>query len=382
MANHLQIFRTLDEAKPVWRRLEATGAGTAFQSYRWAEAWTAHVSASRGERPLIIAGSNAQGEPQFLLPLATQTIQGATVLGWLGQSHATYAMGVYAPGAAETLTPDCLKSMLSLVRSEVIGLSALQLRNQPASWRGAANPFSGLDAVPSANRSHVVALTPGTPADVAGTLSKSTRGKLKRSARRLEALPGFTFESAASNERRLALLETFFAQKKKQFAERGIGNPFEEPSIASFYRDLATAREGAPALLECSALHTQGEVLATATSISSGACRHLLTLSLGDMAPEVLKLSPGLTLMQLLMEQASADGLPAYDLGAGEGQHKVIWQPAPVELFDVYMPLTIGGYAVTLAASGGALAKRLIKSNRRLWQAAQQARKLLRASGR
>lgn len=382
MPHHLQIFRKLDEAEPLWRRLEATGAGTAFQSYRWLAAWEAHVAPARGEQSLIVAGSTADGEPQFLLPMATQTVQSATVLGWLGQAHATYAMGLYAPGVAQTLTPDGLKAILALVRTEVIGLSAVQLRNQPAGWGGAANPFAGLEAIPSANRSHLVALTPGQPESLAGTLSKATRGKLKRSTRRLEDLPGFRFERAANNEQRLALLDIFLAQKKQQFAERGIANPFEAPGIAAFYRDLATEREGTPALLECSALHAHGEVLATATSISYDTCRHLLTLSLGDMAPEILKLSPGLTLMQLLMEQASADGMSAYDLGAGEGQHKAIWQPSPVPLVDVYMPLSIGGYAVTLAASGGALAKRFIKSNRRLWQAAQQARKLLRASGR
>jgi CelD/BcsL family acetyltransferase involved in cellulose biosynthesis len=45
------------------------------------------------------------------------------------------------------------------------------------------------------------------------------------------------------------------------------------------------------------------------------------------------------------------------------------------------VPLTLGGYAVTLTASSGALAKRLIKGNPRLWHVAQQARKLLRGSG-
>lgn len=352
-----------------------------FQSFRWLDAWARHVSPSRGETPLIVLGTRADGEPEFLLPLAVQSVQGTSVLGWLGQGHATYAMGLYAPGAAELIDAAGLREIIAQAREEAATLSSVQLRSQPVAWRGGVNPFTRLEHQPAANRGHLVPLTPDDTAGVSSRLSRSARSKLRRDGKRLAALPGFAFETAHEPGRRLALLEAFLAQKARQLAERGIPNPFEGREIVAFYRDLATSRPDAPAVLECSALHVGGTVVATATSISFNRCRHLLTLSLGDPEPDVLKLSPGLTLMQMLMEQASRDGMTGYDLGAGDGQHKAVWQPEPVELVDAYVPLTFGGYAVTLTASSGALAKRLIKGNPKLWRAAQQARKLLRASG-
>lgn len=381
MTYRIQTFRSLSLAEPAWRALEQTASATAFQSFRWLEAWARHVSPRVGETPLIVVGTGADGEPQFLLPLATQAVQGATVLGWLGQSHSTYAMGLFAPGKAQALDADGLRDILAQVRAEVGALSAVQLRSQPVAWRGVANPFAGLEVQPAANRGHLVPLTPDDTAGILSRLSRSARSKLRRDAKRLAAQPGFAFETAHDPDRRLALLDAFLAQKARQLAERGIPNPFEGREIVAFYRDLATPRPDAPAVLECSALHVAGAVVATATSISFNRCRHLLTLSLGDVDPEIRRLSPGLMLMQMLMEQASADGMTGYDLGAGDGQHKAVWQPEPIELVDAYVPLTLGGYAVTLTASSGALAKRLIKGNPRLWRVAQQARKLMRTSG-
>lgn len=378
--SRVAVYGSVREAEEPWRALEPQAVATAFQSYRWQEAWSRTAGAARGERPVIVVVLDKGGTPQLLLPFAAMSFQGARVLGWQGQDHATYAMGLYAPGVADRIGTDDLPALIEAVRDHVPEISALRLTSQPAVWRGVANPFARLGVQKGASRSYQFGLETDFEAQMQGRLKKDTRGKLRRAATALSAAPGFAPETPASAGERLALLESFFAQKARQLAERGIPNPFEKPGIAAFYRDLAGSVPGSVPLLDCHALSIDGAVLATATSIHFQDQRHLLTLSLGAGDPALLKHSPGLVLMRHLMAAAAQDGTALYDFGAGDGQHKSIWHPEAVALFETYLPLSLRGYAVSLAAASGSAVKRMIKNNQTLWQAAQSARRLLRAS--
>lgn len=380
MQSRFRIFRSMAEVEGVWRDLEPRATASPFQSFRWLEAWSRHVSPVRGEEPLIVVGSDAGGRPSFLLPLATQPAQGTSVLAWLGQEHATYAMGLFDDKCDARLDVAALREILAEVGRANPGISALNLKNQPTSWAGRSNPLAALGAQESANRSYQLRLDADFDNQVARTFKKHARGKLRRATQALAGLPGHALDTGTTVERRLALLDSFFAQKARQLAERGIGNPFQHPQIVAFYRDLAGAGDNRPPLLECMGLVASGQTLATATSISFQDQRHLLTLSLGTEDPLLLKHSPGLALMRHHIGRAAADGISCYDFGAGDGQHKAIWQPDAVPLFDTYLPLSLRGYSVSMAAAGRSFAKRIIKNNERLWQAAQSARRLLKST--
>ncbi len=378
--SRIAVYGSVQEAEAAWRALEPNAVATAFQSYRWQESWSRTAGAVRGERPVIVVVHDKGGTPQMLLPFASMTFQGATVLGWQGQDHATYAMGLYAPGVAERVGADTLSTLIESIRGRVPEVSALRLTSQPAVWRGVANPFALLGAQEGASRSYQLNLEADFEAQMHARLKKDTRGKLRRASSALATSHGYSADRAGTEAERLALLESFFAQKARQLAERGIPNPFEKPGIAAFYRDLARSVPGSVPLLDCHSLSVDGAVLATATSIDFQDQRHLLTLSLGAGDPALLKHSPGLVLIRHLMATATKDGTAIYDFGAGDGQHKSIWHPEAVELFETHLPLSLRGYAVSLAAASGSAVKRMIKNNQTLWQAAQSARRLLRAS--
>lgn len=378
-ASRIVVYDSVAAAEAAWRTLEPGALTTAFQSYRWQEAWCRIVGAARGERPVIVVVLDGEGKPSALLPFAVSSVQGAKVLGWQGQDHATYGMGLYAPGVAERLGPAELDVILDHARDVVPEISALRLTSQPTVWQGVANPFTHLGAQEAASRSYQLRLEADFDVQLARTLKKDTRGKLRRAGTSLAALPDFSTGTPATVKARLALLDSFFTQKARQLAERGIPNPFDKPEIAAFYRDLASGEANRDPLLDCHELSAGGSVIATATSIRFQSQRHLLTLSLGSVDPALLKHSPGLVLMRHLMGDAAAEGTITYDFGAGDGKHKSIWQPKTVPLFESHMPLSLRGYAVSLAAASGSAVKRMIKNNQTLWQAAQSARRLLRA---
>ncbi len=317
----------------------------------------------------------------MLLPFALSSFQGAAVLGWQGQEHATYGMGLYAPGVAERIDRETLDVLLDQIRDRVPGISALRLKSQPLSWQGIANPFARLGAQEGASRSYQLGLEADFEAQLARTLKKDTRGKLRRAGNALAALPGFSVGRAATQAERLALLDSFFAQKARQLAERGIAEPVREarrsrPSTVN----SPAARQSIRRCWIAMRLSAAGEVVATATSIGFQNQSHLLTLSLGAGDPGLLKHSPGLVLMREVMAAAACDGVTAYDFGAGDGQHKSIWRPEPVPLFETHVALNIRGYAASITAASGSAVKRVIKNHPALWQAAQSARRLLRAT--
>ncbi|MEZ5924956.1 MAG: GNAT family N-acetyltransferase [Hyphomicrobiaceae bacterium] len=382
MLSRIEIVRSVEEAAAPWRRLEAHALASPFQSYRWLEAWSRLVAPHRDETPLLVLGFDARDEPVLLLPFATSSTQGATVLSWLGQEHQTYAMGLYAPEVVGSLSADVLRDILDRVVAVAPGISSLNLTNQPAVWLGQPNPFLALGGQENANRSHQLQLTGDFEGQVLRALKKHTRGKLRRSLAALQALPGYALDLGDGPSQRAALLESFLDQKARQLADKGIPNPFGAPELQRFYRDLAEASGERESLLECQGIRIAGEAIATSMSVTCHGQRHLLTLSLGTGDPALLKLSPGLSLIHLSIAQATADAIALYDFGAGEGQHKAMWQPAAVPLFDTYLPLSLRGYAVSLAAASGSLAKRIIKNNRPLWQAAQSMRRILNAKRR
>ena len=68
---------------------------------------------------------------------------GMKVLHWLGQEHANYNMGLFAPEAAPKFTANDLSRLLSEVARDT-GAAAAILKAQPFSWDGIANPFAKL----------------------------------------------------------------------------------------------------------------------------------------------------------------------------------------------------------------------------------------------
>ena len=78
----------------------------------------------------------------FLWPFEIGRSAGLKVLHWLGQEHANYAMGLFAPEAA-ALTADDLTRLLGAVAHHT-GAAAAILKAQPFDWDGSPNPFAKL----------------------------------------------------------------------------------------------------------------------------------------------------------------------------------------------------------------------------------------------
>jgi len=368
----LRTTSDLPRLKDVWETMQATVPCTAAQTYDWAHAWTQHVLGPQHRQPVIVVGHGADGAPLFLWPFEMVSMFGLRVLKWLGQDHANYNMGLFMPEAATGLAAKDISRILGEAARRA-GAAAACLDAQPLTWEGVANPFAQLSHRGAPNSGYAIRLGDFT-ALYESRFSRRSRATLERKERRLQELGTLHYGWAETREEKLSLLEAFFDQKAKQFAAVGVTDIFDVHARA-FYRELALLEDGNPSRLRLGYLKLDGKVLAT---FSGAVCHNRMGVVLSSLAEgDAQRQSPGALLLRHQVEEASQDGLAFFDMGVGRARHKVEWCNVVQPLFDSFIVFKPHGMLATWPSAGLARLKRAIKSNERLWSAAQEMRKRL-----
>ena len=371
----LRIADDLASVEAPWEELQAIAPCTAPQTYDWAKAWARHVLGPDGRDPLIVLGYAPSGALLFLWPFETAKLAGIGVLNWLGEDHANYNMGLFAPEAA-SFTKDDISALLREVARQT-GAAAAILTAQPFVWDGIANPFAKLSHQSAPSSGYAVKL--GDFAALYATrFSKRSRGTLERKERKLAESGAIVYGWAETRDERLALLDIFFAQKSRQLAAMGVKDVFDAHARA-FFRDLALLEGDNPSRLRLGYLKVDGTVLAT---FSGTLCHNRLCVALSSLAEgERQRQSPGALLLKHQIEEASAKGIAFYDIGVGAARHKDEWCDVVQKLFDSFIAFKPHGLLLTLPLAGKARLKRAIKTNRHVWPLAQRLRRSLLGRG-
>jgi CelD/BcsL family acetyltransferase involved in cellulose biosynthesis len=238
-------------------------------------------------------------------------------------------MGLFAPEAAPKFTANDLSRLLAEVARKTGAVAAI-LRVQPFSWDGMANPFAERPRRPTPSSGYAVTL-----GDFAALyekrLSKRSRHALERNARKLAEAGPLEFGWAETRDQKLALLDTLFAQKSRQFAAMGVKDIFDAHARA-FYREVAPLEGDNPSRVRLGYLKLGDTVRAT---FSGTICHRRLSAVLSSLAKgETQKQSPGALLLRHQIEEASRQGLAFYDIGVGAARHKDQWADQVQPLFD------------------------------------------------
>jgi len=368
-AIQLRISSDLQSLETLWRELQTVSPCTGAQTFDWARAWTRHVLEPEGCRPVIVAGTGADGRAMFLWAFEMGRCAGMTLLRWLGRDHANYNMGLFAPGVAATLTPSDMSGLLVAVARGTDAAAAC-LEAQPFTFDGVPNPFAKLAHQLSPSRGYAVTLGDFT-ALYEQRFSKRSRNGLDRKERKLADMGPLSYGWAETREEKLDLVETFFAQKARQFAAMGVKDIFDVHARA-FYREIALLDDDNPSRLRMGYIKLGKEVLATFNGTLG---QNRLVIALCSMAPgELQRCSPGALLLRHQIKEACAEGVALYDFGAGSGAHKDQWADVVLPLFDNFIAFRPHGLFLTLPLAALTRLKRTIKSNPRLWSFAQTVR--------
>lgn len=370
----LRVTGDVSSLKGLWEALQVAVPCTVSQTYDWACAWTDHMLRPEGVQPVIVVGYAPDGAPLFLWPFEVSTRAGLRVLKWLGQDHANYALGLFAPESAGAFTRNDMSRLLREVGRQTNAAAAL-LEAQPMSWEDMPNPFALLPHQRSPNSAYAVKLGDFDKL-YESRFSKRSRNTLRRKGRRLADMGTLEYGWARSREDKQAVLDTFFAQKARQFAAMGVTNIFDANARA-FYQELALLDDDTPSRLWLGYVKLDGAVLAT---FNGFLWQNRMEIALSSLAEgETQRQSPGALLLRHEIKEACDLRLSYFDLGVGKARHKDEWCNTEYALFDSFVALKPQGLLVTLPRASAARLKRIIKSNRYLWFLAQTIRRRLRA---
>jgi CelD/BcsL family acetyltransferase involved in cellulose biosynthesis len=369
----IDILDDLPAAEPVWRAFEKSGQlFTPYQRFDLLSRWQRLVGEREGHRPLIVIARDAERRPLLLLPLSARQSHGVTMACFMGGKHATFNMALWDAEFAAQATAFDLEALLTLLR-ERTGIDVLALTRQPLRWHDQQNPFAAWPRQGSINGCPLLVMTPGAPP--ASRISNSFRRRLKSKEKKLQALAGYRYYMASTDQDIARLLDWFFRIKPIRMAEQKLPNVFAEPGVEDFVRSACLAPRGDGRIIDIHALECDEEVIAIFAGVTDGR-RFSMMFNTYTMSANS-RFSPGLILMRNIIDRYGERGYHSLDLGIGTDDYKRMFCKDDEDIFDSFVPLTAKGRLAALAMSQLHRGLRMVKQNGRLLGLARKLRHVI-----
>jgi CelD/BcsL family acetyltransferase involved in cellulose biosynthesis len=374
----VEVFDAIEPARQAWSEIARVAPASPYQNIEFARLWLETIGAAQGVAPLIVVARDEAGAVCALLPLARFRRGPAQLAAFLGGKDTNFALGLFRP---ERIWPrqDLAALLAAGARRASPGIDAFLFVNQPWEWQGVSNPLSVLPNQPSPSFAYKSAL----PHDYAvwrdAHASKEAQKKLRKKAKRLEAMGELVHRRAADASEMDRILGAFHEQKSARMRALGIVDPYEGPPAQEFLRRIAShgLAEGAPCL-EVHALTAGERIVATFGALSAGDRLSGLFLS-HDGDPAVARSSPGELIVQAIVRDAIARGFTTFDLGVGEARYKDEACETCEPLFDSAFAVTPLGRIAAFAFEMKQRLKRRAKRSPRLLGALRRLRGALPA---
>jgi CelD/BcsL family acetyltransferase involved in cellulose biosynthesis len=204
-------------------------------------------------------------------------------------------------------------------------------------------------------------------------VSNSTRRRLRNKERKLQALPGYRYFMATSDEEINRLLDGFFIIKPQRMALSKLPNVFADPATQAFIREACTRKlPNGERSIAIHALECDSEIISIFACVADG--RRFSTMFNTYTISENARYSPGLILLRDMIDYYGGLGYSSLDFGVGSDDYKTTYCKEDEPIFDSFIPLTARGKLTALGMSSLTHAKRLVKENPALMQMAQLLR--------
>jgi CelD/BcsL family acetyltransferase involved in cellulose biosynthesis len=367
----VEAMSDLATAEPIWRAFETRQQFlTSYQRFDFLSAWQHEVGHREDASPFIVIGTDAEGRPLLLLPLAIRNKFGVRTACFMGGKHANFNMALWDRDFAAAATSADLDALLSGIKN-LAAADMLALTRQPLRWQDLANPFAKLPQQPSVNLCPVLDMPPD--AAPAALISNSFRKRLKSKERKLQSLPGYRYHPADTEAEITRLLDWFFRTKPLRMAEQKLPNVFADGGVEDFVRSacLGKLADGRRAI-DIHALECDEEVIALFAGVADG-YRFSMMFNTYTMS-EHSRYSPGLILIRNIIDHYATRSYRALDLGIGSDEYKRLFCKTDEPIFDSFIPLTSRGKLAAGAMSAIHRGKHLVKQNPALSQLAQRLR--------
>lgn len=340
----IEVFKSFEEAAPIWREAEAMGACYGFQLFDWLSAWRQTIGAFHDVQPLIVRVTDRSDITAMLIPLGVRSYLGSTVLGFLGGRSADYQAPILrrdvSLGGAEfaALWHEILKR---LPRVDVVSFAKM-----PPRVGDLDNPFAGSLSAQSNGAGYSVVLA-GSFEQFWARRSRKLRSDTRRRQRRLAQTGTVSFRVAETRADAESFTAAMICQKARWYRQAGVTNIFDMPAYRAFYTRMAVNHAGS-GLIHVSALLVDDEIVATHWGMRHrDRFYHLMPSYEGGPWAQY---STGRLLLYHLVEWCFAHGVKVFDFTVGDEAYKTEWAEGTMELFELQQARTLMGYPVVGAS--------------------------------
>ncbi len=339
----VEVLTQIGKAEPVWRELVQQGAVCSrYQHYSWISGWWDHIGSIAKASPHITVLRNDAGKPILLLPLVRRQIGPLNVGFFMGGKHTNFNLPVWRP---ENLHQPAagLGGLLEGLRRNGPRLDLLVLLNQPATWRGAANPMLQAPHREAASRAYSGELQSDFEALLKERMGANSRKKLRQKERQLAALGPVTFQRARTPAEIDLVLAAFFEQKAARMREQGLSNAFDAAGVKEFTAAAAHAVDpdtGEP-VIELYSASVGDTIIATFGGIAADGRFSGMFNSIAGA--EFRNYSPGELLLASVIRMCCERGLTRFDLGIGDAPYKQVYCKDAEALYDSVIAVTAAG---------------------------------------
>ncbi len=360
--SRVEVLTQIGKAEPLWRELVQQGAiCSRYQHYSWMSLWWDHIGSVTQAAPHITVLRDETGKPALMLPLLRKRLGPIHVGFFMGGKHTNFNLPVWR---LELLKDAGLDQLLESLRNNGPRIDLLILLNQPATWRGVANPMLQLPHTASPSQAYGGALKCDFEDLLKERMGSGSRKKLRQKERQLVATVGpVSYLRAQTHAEVDWVLEAFFRQKSERMRELGLNNAFDAPGVKEFA--AAAAHEidpdtGEP-IIELFAALAGDTIIATFGGIiAHGRFSGMFNSIAGA---EFRDYSPGELLLSNVVRMCCERGYNRFDLGIGDAAYKQVYCKDAEPLYDSVIPITAAGHVVAPIWRAGLAMKSRIKQS-------------------
>ncbi|MGZ9097468.1 MAG: GNAT family N-acetyltransferase [Micavibrio sp.] len=323
----------------LWRRLEAEGLCTVFQTYDWAACWY-DTAASCGEaEPLIAVVFNENIGMVWIMPLCLYRRKGLRIISFADLGITDYAAPLMARGAPSD--PETVQAMMRSVFKVLPPCDIINFQKLVEKVEGVPNPLlllPGIERFPVG--SHGIRLGEPWPALKKKIVQSRMRSHIRHREKLIREEGEVVIEHHVSPEMFRPLMDRIITLRNKRFLE--IGKPAMPPLWQNFYKNLASRKSRALNII-ISTMTVAGETVATCFGLARGKTYYAImpTFEMGKWE----RFAPGTMLYDAMLtnfsEQTGEGGY--FDFTVGDEPYKKRFGGERHLLFEWMMPRSAVG---------------------------------------
>jgi len=360
----------IEDVAAAWRDLERTGIESPGQSLDFTRAWIDEFDIPRNQQLYVTGAWN--GRVVALLPLVHRRRRGVRMLTWFPGAHVGCNAPLIDHDAFARMSAQERAAVWNEMRRGITGADMVRLHAVPDTGEG--NYFASLGQSVQIDWLYRSAFSSWDECNRVQR-TRSRRKHDRQQGARLAALGDVGFAEISSASEAGPALDAMFRQKAERFREWGVVDPFAEPRVQQFYRDMV----GRPGDLQARlhVLTLDGTVVSVRYNFMHGDRVFSLISSMSD-CPTVQQGSPGKQNILRAMEYIFSHGYRVCDMGAGFSDEKRHWCNVAIPLRTHVWPLNARGQAASQALILKSRAQFAIKNDPRLFNIAKSLRSFAR----